>query len=408
MYQSTTSHRLASTILTALLALLMILPALPAQASLPPVESSPPNSPYAPLDPSQTRAPGMKTQTPYQVDLLTQALDSPWGVAPLPDGRLVITQKHGSLRIIDPITLALSPAITGFPDLATAGQGGLLDVAPAPDFADSRLLYFSFSLQKPGGALTALGQARLIEDDTALADFRILYEALPVVSGSGHFGSRIAISTEGYLYLSTGDRQATANRPQARSLASNFGKILRLTLTGQPANDNPFASTEGALPAIYSLGHRNTQGLAIHPQTKQLWASEMGPRGGDELNLILPGLDYGWPTVSYGLEYSGAPIGQGLTHTPGTTQPRYYWDPVLAPSGMDFYAGTAIPEWHNNLFIGGLASQHISRLQLDGDKVTGEERLLEGLGQRFRDIAYHPDGSLYAITDQGRLYRVGP
>lgn len=381
--------RIASTLL------MMVLTALfpwSLAETLPPVETRPPNTQHQPAFEGQTRAPGMVTQTPYRVDILTRELDSPWSVSVLPDGCLAISQKDGTMRLYHE-EQGLSAPIGGFPEVANAGQGGLLDLKPAPDFKNSRLLYFTFSQPLEGGAVTALGRGRLREDEDALERAQVLFQALPVTGGGGHFGSRLVFAPEGYLYMSTGDRQHTATRMQAQDLQGFWGKVLRLDMEGQPVSGNDWALSQGAREEIWSYGHRNVQGLAIHPETGQLWAGEMGPRGGDELNLIQHGKNYGWPTITYGIEYSGGPVGQGITRQEGMEQPNYYWDPVPAVSGMAFYDADAIPEWQNNLFIGGLAGSHIVRLRLEGDRVVGEERLLADEGQRFRDIAVTPQGA---------------
>ena len=223
-----------------------------------------------------------------------------------------------------------------------------------------------------------------------------------------HFGSRLTFAEDGTLFVSTGERSDLATRALAQTLDNGYGKILHITADGEPVPGGPFAGHSPAWPEIYSYGHRNVQGLALHPATGRLWISEMGPRGGDELNLIVPGGNYGWGEISYGLEYSGAAIGGGETQLEGTEQPVYSWGKVLAPRRMDFYEGAAIPEWRDTIFIGGLRAQHISRLVLDGQRVVGEERLLEDEGQRFRDVGMGRDGALYAVTDGGRLYRIGP
>jgi aldose sugar dehydrogenase len=235
----------------------------------------------------------------------------------------------------------------------------------------------------------------------------IIYRATPAHNSSLHYGGRIVFDKNGFLILSTGERSDRETRPQAQQLNSALGKIIRITTEGKPAPGNPFENNPSARPEIYSYGHRNVQGLAFHPSTGELWESEFGPLGGDELNLIKPGKNYGWPTITYGMEYSGAKLGEGLTAKKGMEQPVYYWDPVLSPSGITFYSGTAIPEWKNNLFACGLNSNHIARLVITNDKVTAEERLLSNEGQRFRDITNGNDGALYAITDEGRLYRIG-
>lgn len=374
--------------------------------ALPPVETGRANTAYLPMFSGQTRAPGIKTQAPYEVEIVAQGLQEPWGMAAMPDGRILITQKSGSLRIASPDGQT-SSAITGFPPLADEGQGGLLDLALSPDFEQTRLIYFTLSERAAAGSATALGRGRLNEAEALIEDFEMLYRALPYHTGAGHFGSRVVIDSAGLIYLSTGDRQSNETRGNAQNPDTGHGKILRLTPDGQPAPSNPFPGRPDAIPELYSLGHRNVQGMDIDPRTGDVWISEMGPRGGDELNLIRPGANYGWPSISYGIEYSGAPIGPGQAAREGMEQPVYYWDPVIAPSGMAFYSSDAMPEWQGNLFIGALAGQHIARLVLEGGRVLYEERLLPGEAQRFRDILAHPDGSLYAITDEGRLYRAG-
>ena len=395
------NHRLYG-LLAVMLGFILTLPGLAA-----PVETRPANTDYEPAFEAQTRAPGIETQTPYEVMILSENLRSPWAVTQLLDGRLIITQKDGTMRIYDH-QKGLSGDIRGITGVWDRGQGGLLDIAPAPDFETSRMLYVTMAEARQGGSVTALGRGRLSRDESRVENFEILWRADPPFNTNAHYGSRLVFDDQGFLFVSTGERQSSQTRPKAGQLDSAYGKIIRLTGDGRPAPGNPFEEDSGALDEIWSLGHRNVQGMAIHPQTGELWVAEMGPRGGDELNLILPGKNYGWPVVSYGIEYSGSPVGQGITQAPGLEQPVYYWDPVLAPSGMDFYSGNVIPEWQNNLFVGGLAGSHISRLRIKDSRVTGEERLLEGEGQRFRDIAYGEEGYLYAVTDQGRLYRIGP
>lgn len=392
----------------AFLALLFLMPLAPGLAQpLPPVEQQAPNADYPPAFPGQTRAPGMKTETPYKVEVLTDQLVAPWGIAALPDGRLLITEKRGSLRIYDSST-GLSAPIPGITGVSDKGQGGLLDVLPAPDFASSRRIYLTLAAAENDLSLTALAWALLSPDESAVTGFEILWKAGPAYYIDAHFGSRVALSPDGFLFVSTGDRQSMDTRHRAQDLSSAYGSIVRLTLEGLPAPGNPYADTPGALPELWSIGHRNVQGLAIHPASGQLYAGEMGPRGGDEINHITPGTNYGWPIITYGIEYSGHKVGQGLTQQEGMAQPLYYWDPVLSLSGMAFYAGDAIPEWQHDLFLCGLNSSHIARLKLQDDRVIGEERLLTGLGQRFRAITNGMDGALYAVTDQGRLYRIGP
>lgn len=378
-----------------------------ASGQLPPVESRDPNTDYQPALFGQTRAPGIRTETAYEVSVLTDQLNAPWSIKVLPDGRFLVTEKGGGLRIVSSDG-EIGPVISGIPPVDSSGQGGLLDVFIDSAFDQNRTLYFTLAEIIEGGSLTAVGKARLAPDESALEDFTIIYRATPADGRAAHYGSRLVIDGDGHLIVTTGERQSGSNREKAQDLTTGWGKVLRMTTEGSAVADNPFLNEAGAQPQIYSYGHRNVQGLAIHPQTGEIWISEMGPRGGDELNVIQSGKNYGWPIISYGIEYSGFKVGEGLTAQEGMEQPVYYWDPVLAPSGMTFYDSDIIPEWENNLFIGGLAGEHIARLILDGHRVTGEERLLADEGQRFRDITQGLDGALYAVTDQGRLYRIGP
>jgi aldose sugar dehydrogenase len=371
-----------------------------------PVETNQPNTDFKPAFEGQTRISGIKTTTPYTITILTEQLSEPWGIDVLPNGDLVITEKDGTLRVVKPDG-TVGGEIKGFPSINSSGQGGLLDVTISPNFQSDRLLYFTLSLRSSKGSVTAVGKGRLSEDQTALTDFKVIYEATPYFNGVGHYGSRIVFDREGYLFVSTGDRQSLETRNNAQTLDNGHGKVLRITTEGDPAPNNPFISQANAHQHIYSFGHRNVQGLAIHPLTGDLWASEMGPQGGDELNLIESSKNYGWPVIGYGEEYSGSPVGEGLTQKEGMEQPVYYWDPVIAPAGMTFYDSKVIPEWENNVFIGGLRSRHIIRLMIKNNRVIGEERLLEDEGQRFRDLAMGNNGELYAVTDEGRLYRIG-
>lgn len=370
-----------------------------------PVETAAPETDYEPAFPEQTRVNAVKTEFDYQTSKIAEGLNSPWGIAVLPDGSFAITEKGGSLRVMSPEG-NLSGVIAGFPEVDSRGQGGLLDVKAAPDFAESRMLYFTFSEPSEEGNLTAVAKGRLSDNNTAVENFTVIYRAMPYYESEGHFGSRIALDPEGNLFISTGDRMDSANRRKVQEFDNGHGKILHITPDGNAAGESPIENEE-ANPEIYSYGHRNVQGLDIHPETGELWASEMGPEGGDELNLILPGRNYGWPLVSYGVEYGGQPVGEGITEMENTEQPVYYWDPVLAPSGMTFYSSDEIPEWKNNLFIGGLRSQHIARIVLEDNRVVGEERFLENEGERFRDVEMGQDGALYSITDNGNVYRIG-
>ena len=268
------------------------------------------------------------------------------------------------------------------------------------------MVYWVFSENTAEGNLTSVAKGTLSADEKRMENVSVIYRATPAYNGTLHYGGRILVDKSGNLIVSTGERSDKVTRPQAQDLRSGLGKIVRITKDGQPASGNPFAGRNDARPEIWSYGHRNVQGLAFHPVTGDLWENEFGPRGGDELNLIQPGKNYGWPTITYGIEYAGPKIGDGITQKDGMEQPVYYWDPVLSPSGMIFYTGNNIPEWKNNLFITGLNSTHIARLVINNNKVTGEERILANEGQRFRDITQGTDGALYAVTDEGRLYRI--
>lgn len=371
-----------------------------------PVESNPPNTNYKPAFSGQTRIAGVATQTAYSTTKITEKLNKPWGIDQLPDGRFIISQKGGKMVLVSQ-SGEISDAIEGIPDVDSKGQGGLLDVTIDPDFETTRLVFWSFSEKVSGGNHTAVASGKLNEDGKKMENVKIIYRALPTYNGDKHYGSRIVFDRNGNLFVCTGERSDLATRPQAQSLNSALGKIIRITKEGKPVEGNPFIERSDAKPEIYSYGHRNPQGLAIHPQTGDLWNSEMGPRGGDEINKVSIGKNYGWPSITYGIEYSGAKISNGATQKEGMEQPIYYWDPVLSPSGMTFYNSDVISEWKNNLFICGLSSKHISRIVLENNKVVGEERLLEKENQRFRDIFQGKDGALYAVTDGGILYRIG-
>jgi len=380
--------------------------ATPDIATTAPVETVAPNTAYSPAFAGQTRIGGVATAaSSYRATVVTAALTSPWGITSLPDGRLLVTEKAGQLRIVTAAG-TLSAPITGLPAVNAAGQGGLLGVCIDPDFATNRLVYWSFAEARPTGNLTAIGKGRLATDERTIEGATVIYRAEPAYAGTLHYGGRVVFDRTGSLVISTGERSDLVTRPQAQAVASGLGKVIRLTKTGQPAAGNPTFGQAGALPELYSIGHRNPQGLAIHPVTGEVWQSEHGPRGGDELNRLRAGANYGWPTITYGIEYSGQPIGNSMQQSSGLEQPVYYWDPVVSPSGMTFYAGNRIAEWQNNLFLGALSGQHIVRLVINNNKVVGEERLLASEGQRFRDITQGTDGALYAITDQGRLYRI--
>ena len=370
-----------------------------------PVEGTAANTTYKPAFSGQTRINGVQTTTPYQADVITSALTSPWGIKALPDGRLLVTQKTGTMRIV---TLAgvVSNPITGIPAVNSAGQGGLLGLCLDPEFASNRMIYWVFSEVVGGGNNTAVAKGKLSNDEKTIEGATVIYRALPANASTLHYGGRILFDKTGNLVVSTGERSVLETRPLAQSLTSGLGKVVRITKDGQPASGNPSFGVTGALPELYTYGHRNPQGLALNPNNGEIWLAEHGPRGGDEINRLKPGSNYGWPIITYGIEYSGEKIGAGIQQQDGMEQPVYYWDPVVSPSGMTFYTGNRVPEWQNNLFIGALSGMHIVRLAIENNKVVGEERLLVSENQRFRDITQGIDGALYAITDGGKLYKI--
>ncbi|HUS00077.1 MAG TPA: PQQ-dependent sugar dehydrogenase [Chitinophagaceae bacterium] len=370
-----------------------------------PVETKSPNADYKPAFPGQTRIAGVKTKTPYEGKVISKSLNRPWGITSLPDGRLLITEKEGTMRIATTAGNVSEP-ITGIPAVNSSGQGGLLGLTTDPQFTKNRMVYWVFSEKTSQGNLTAVAKGSLSQDEKRIENATVIYRAMPAYNGTLHYGGRILFDRSGNLIVSTGERSDLATRPQAQQLNSALGKTVRITREGKAPISNPFVRNPGAKPELFTYGHRNVQGLAINPQTGDIWETEFGPRGGDELNLLRPGKNYGWPTITYGLEYSGKKIGSAIQQQAGLEQPVYYWDPVLSPSGITFYNGRNIPEWKNNLFISGLSSTHIARLIIRNNKIVGEERILAGEGQRFRDVTEGKDGALYAITDEGRLYRI--
>lgn len=373
---------------------------------LAPVETKAPNSDYPSAFEGQTRIGGVKTTTPYDVKVLSEGLKRPWGITSLPDGRLLITEKEGTMRIASEDG-TLSEAITGLPAVNADGQGGLLGVTIDPDFTNNRMVYWTFAEKTANGNLTAVGKGKLSDDEKTIENPQVIYQATPAYKGNLHYGSRILFDKAGNIIFSTGERSDLETRPQAQELNSSLGKVIRITTDGKAAAGNPFEGRSDAKPEIYSYGHRNVQGLALNPVTGDLWETEFGPKGGDEVNLVKPGKNYGWAVITYGVEYSGKKVGDSIQQKEGMEQPVYYYDPSISPSGITFYTGDAIPEWKNNLFVSALSGMHIARLVIENDKVTGEERLLVDEGQRFRDITQGKDGALYAITDQGKLYRIG-
>ncbi|MDP9081974.1 MAG: PQQ-dependent sugar dehydrogenase [Bacteroidota bacterium] len=383
-------------------ALLSVTAAVRAQTG-PPVETKKANSDYKPAFAGQTRIGSVKTKTPYTVTVINTGLNGPWGMHVLPDGRLLISSKPGAMQILT-TDGKVAKTITGFPTVQYGGQGGLLDVNIDPNFTTNRMVYWTYA--QPGeGATLAVAKGKLSADETKLENVKVIWEAFPRYKGDGQFGSRLLFDKQGNLFVTSGDRQADDIRVKAQDLSTTTGKIIHITKEGKPVAGNPFIGKANAKPEIYALGFRNPDGFSINPVTGGLWECEFGPRGGDEVNLIKPGGNYGWPFVTYGIEYSGKKVYDGIQQKQGTIQPVYYWDPVISPGCMMFYTGN-IAEWKNNLFLGGLSSQFITRLVIKNNKVVGEERLLADKNERWRCMATGKDGAIYAATDGGKLYKI--
>lgn len=388
-----------------------------------PLPSNPPIAPsQQPAFAGQARAPAVVTATPIAVEVKTNNLIHPWGLAFIGDNRAVVTEKPGAMRIVDLVSGEILGAVQGVPNVVYGGDAGLLDIVTDPGFASNRLVYFTYVEprgQSENGLVVA--KARLEQQGPegeaprfALVQVETVIRVEPGIVGQKHYGSRLVFDREGYLFVSLAERFFSPYRDEAQSLYSWAGKILRISTDGRPAPGNPFAGDETAenhtRAEIWSYGQRNPQGIALHPETGELWDAEHGPQGGDEVNLIKRGANYGWPLVAYGTNYDGTAINDGRTQLEGTEQPRYYWDPTIAPGGMTFYSGDLVPEWKNNLFVAALAGQHLARLVVRGDMVVGEERLLQDQKQRIRDVKQGPDGALWVITDEaaGRLLRIAP
>ena len=381
----------------------------PRAAGCKPLETRPANaSEQRPERPDQKRACAAPASAPFDVTVVARGLVKPWAVEPLPGGDLLVTEKEGRLRIISAAG-AIGEPITGLPAVDARKQGGLLDVALGPSFASDRMIYWSFSEPRQGGNATSVARATLSADRRQVEGVKVIFRALPAYDGTLHYGSRLAFGPDGMLYITLGERSDKPMRPQAQQRDSHMGKTIRIAPDGSVPRDNPFVSQQGTLPEIWTLGHRNVQSAAFDARG-QLWEIEHGTKGGDELNRIEKGKNYGWPIVAYGEEYSGEPIPGTLTSRPGYESPVYYWDPVIAPSGAQFYSGDAFPAWRGNLFVGSLVDKNLVRLVVDNGRVTGEERLLTDRGQRVRDVRQGPDGALYVVTDEenGELWRIAP
>jgi aldose sugar dehydrogenase len=342
------------------------------------------------------------------VQTVATGLANPWSLAFLPDGRMLVTERAGRMRLVAPNGQLSSP-LANVPKVFAAGQGGLLDVILDREFAQNRTIYFSYSEPFNGGGRTALARARLDDGEVPrLTDVKVIYRQYGPPSRGNHFGSRIVQAKDGTLFVTNGEH--FTDRDMAQTLDNDLGKIVRITTDGTPPPDNPFTNKPGAKPEIWSYGHRNPQGLALNPADGKLWEQEHGAKGGDEINIIEKGHNYGWPRVSYGVNYDGTPVGTGKAKMEGVDDPRWHWTPSIAPSGMTFYTGDLFPAWKGNLFNGALKSQLLSRLELKGDTVVKEERLLQALNERIRDVRQGPEGALYLLTDSasGRILRIVP
>jgi aldose sugar dehydrogenase len=366
-----------------------------------------------PARPDQTRAPEAKSNVAFDVVTVAEGLEKPWGLTFLPDGRMLVTEKPGRLRIVTPDG-KLSEPVAGLPAVDARGQGGLLDVLLARDYRTSNVIYWSYAEPHEGGLTnTAVARGKLVDGAAPrVEDVKVIYQQAPSMQATQHYGGRLVWARDGALFVTQGERSITPGRMQAQNMDGLLGKIVRLNADGSVPKDNPFANRNGVRPEIWSYGHRNVEAATLNPNTGELWEVEHGTRGGDEINISRAGRDYGWPTIAYGIEYQGGPITGGITQQDGMEQPVYYWDPVIAPSGMTFYTGSLFPKWKDSLFIGGLASQALVRVEIKNDRVTGEERLLTDMQprERIRDVRQGPDGALYVITDndKGRVLKLVP
>jgi glucose/arabinose dehydrogenase len=374
------------------------------------VETAPPNVPeFKPAFPEQTRAPAIQTKTAIKVDEIAKDLDLPWALAFLPDGRMLVTEKHdGELYIVSPDGKK-SEKTAGVPKVDGEDQGGLLDVKLGPDYATSKLVYLSYYEPRDGGNGLAVARAKLVDGaKPKLEQLKVVFRMEPTLDSNMHAGGRLVFTPDGMLFVTLGDRSIMEGRVQARDLKSHFGKIVRISPDGSVPKDNPYVDRKNARPEIWTSGHRNVLAADLDEKNR-LWVVEMGPRGGDEVNLVERGKDYGWPTIGYGEEYSGEKIHE-KTQEAGLEQPVYYWDPVISPGALTIYDGNLFPEWKGNFLIAGLSSKALIRLQLKDDKVTGEERLLAERGDRIRDVVQGPEGAVYLLTDgdDGKLLKLTP
>lgn len=372
------------------------------------VAQGPPNTNYRPAFQDQTRAPEMRSGVEIAVQEIVHGLDHPWAIVFLPDGRMLVTERAGRLRVVTRQG-QISPPVAGLPVVDARGQGGLLDVVLGPSFASDREIYWSYSEPRGGGENgTSVARGRLSDDLTRVENVQVIFRQQPAWRSTAHFGSRLVFDRQGHLYITLGERQTRESRQLAQDLSTDLGKIVRINADGSIPPDNPFVGRANVRPEIWSYGHRNVQGADLNPDTGELWSVEHGPQGGDELNIPRAGRNYGWPIITYGEDYSGRPEGAGIQVHEGMEQPVYYWDPVIAPGDMDFYRGNLFP-WRGDILIAGLASESLTRLRVQNERVVGEERFAPGVG-RIRDLAESEDGSIWIITDEdnGKIYRLTP
>lgn len=370
------------------------------------VAQGPPNSSFTPAFEGQTRAPQARSGVRINTQEIARGLDHPWAIVFLPDGRMLITERIGRLRIVTRKGRISAP-IAGLPRVHEQGQGGLLDVVLSPSFAADRMIYWSYAEPRSDGRGTSVARGRLNENATRVDNVQVIFRQMPSRDSGGHYGSRLVFDREGRLFITLGERQRPESRALAQDLSTTLGKIVRINADGSVPADNPFVGGTDARPEIWSYGHRNIQRADLNPDTGVLWTIEHGPRGGDELNIPRAGLNYGWPIIGYGIDYDGSAQHE-TSQRDGMEQPVYYWDPVIAPGDMDFYRGSLFP-WRGDILIAGLTTQALVRLDIDGERVTGEERFALGVG-RIRDIAESEDGALWVITDEdnGRVLRLTP
>ena len=394
----------------------MIATSAPFAGAQTPADPRPANNPaQQPAFAGQTDAPEQKLGVAFDVVTVAEGLQNPWSVAFLPNGKMLVTERPGRLRVLG-TDGKLSEPVAGLPAVHARGQGGLLDVVLDPAFAKNNIIYWSFSEPRENNENnTAVARGKFVDDAAAprLEEVQVIYHQRPSMASPLHFGSRLVFGRDGTLFVTQGDRSIIPGRMQAQKMDSGIGKLVRINTDGSIPKDNPFVGKEGVLPEIWSFGHRNIQSAALNPATGELWEIEHGTRGGDEINIARKGKDYGWPTIAYGIEYQGGQITGGIQQQAGMEQPIYYWDPIIGPSGMTFYTGSLFPQWKGNLFVGGHGSRDLVRLTLNGEKIVGEERLLKDLQPKpeaIRDVRTGPDGALYLLTDgaAGRVLKLVP